>query len=195
MYLAKKGARRSFAIKKVTNTKKDTARQEITILKSLDHPCIIKYYDHFMEGGVMCLVLEYADKGTFEQQVKAGRLDRREWCVWRFIGHIAAGLEYLHNMEILNMDLKPDNILGFNSTSGPGEQGTALGAGLKAHCERLGLPPVTRVVSSPLLRCVQTAAAAAAQLGVKTLGVEPGLAEGMLEEWYRSWGVPGADST
>ena len=80
-------------------------------------------------------------------------------------------------------------------TSGGVEQGTALGAGLKAHCERLGLPPVTRVVSSPLLRCVQTAAAAAAQLGVKTLGVEPGLAEGMLEEWYRSWDVPGADST
>ena len=74
-------------------------------------------------------------------------------------------------------------------------QGSALGVGLRAHCERLGLPPVTRVISSPLLRCVQTAAAAAVQLGVSTISLEPGLAEGMLEEWYRSWGLPDADST
>ena len=129
VYLAKKGARMCFAIKKVTNTEKDTANQEIRILKSISHPCIIKYYDHFMEAGVMCLVLEYADKGTFEQQVRAGRLDRREWCVWRFIGHMAAGLEYLHTLQprqILHRDLKPDNILGVNTSSGPGEKGTAV---------------------------------------------------------------------
>ena len=80
-------------------------------------------------------------------------------------------------------------------TAGGVQQGAALGVGLKAHCARLGLPPVTRVVCSPLLRCIQTAAAAAQQLGVPALSLEPGLAEGMLEEWYRSWGVPGADST
>jgi broad specificity phosphatase PhoE len=80
-------------------------------------------------------------------------------------------------------------------TAGGVQQGLALGVGLQAHCQRLGLPPVTRVLSSPLLRCVQTAAAAAKRLGVSTVSLEPGLAEGMLEEWYRSWGVPGADST
>ena len=74
-------------------------------------------------------------------------------------------------------------------------QGSALGAGLKQHLERLGLPPVSRIFSSPLTRCLQTSAAAATALGVKTIAVEPGLAEGMLEDWYRSWAIPGSDST
>lgn len=74
--------------------------------------------------------------------------------------------------------------------------GAALGRGVKARLEALGAPPVARVVSSPFLRCVQTAAAAAAELGVKELALEPGLSEGMPEDWYRSWAlVPGSDST
>ena len=73
--------------------------------------------------------------------------------------------------------------------------GEAMGKGLVRHLERLGLPPVSHVVSSPLTRCLQTAAAAAIALGIREIAVEPGLAEGMLEDWYRSWAVPGADST
>ncbi|KAL1515902.1 hypothetical protein AB1Y20_002516 [Prymnesium parvum] len=74
-------------------------------------------------------------------------------------------------------------------------QGHALGAALPPRLESLSLPPITRVVSSPLLRCVQTAAAAAAALGVPRLALEPGLAEAMLPQWYLSWGGPDADST
>ena len=75
------------------------------------------------------------------------------------------------------------------------EQGALLGTGAKAHAARLGLPPITRVISSPFLRCLQTSAAAAEALGVAKVAVEPGLAEGLGEDWYRSWAVPGADST
>ena len=75
------------------------------------------------------------------------------------------------------------------------EQGFAMGTAAAAHCRRLGLPPVTRIITSPMLRCGQTATAAAEAIGVTSLVVEPGLAETMCEQWYRSWGVPGADST
>ena len=73
--------------------------------------------------------------------------------------------------------------------------GAAMGAACRRHLERIGQPPVTRIVSSPFTRCLQTAAAAALELGVLAIAVEPGLGEGMLEDWYRSWAVPGADST
>ena len=69
VYLANKGGK-SFAIKKVVNTERNTAQQEIKILKQVDHEHIIKYYDHFMENNILCIVLEYADVGTLEKAVK-----------------------------------------------------------------------------------------------------------------------------
>ena len=74
------------------------------------------------------------------------------------------------------------------------QQAAAMGVGLKERLEQLALPPVTRVFSSPLTRCLQTAAAAAASMGLSEIAVEHGLTEGMLEDWYRSWAIPGANS-
>lgn len=80
-------------------------------------------------------------------------------------------------------------------TAGGHRQGAAAGHAIKAHCERLGLAPVRMVLVSPLLRCVQTGSAAAESLGVRELGITTALAEAMSEDWYRSWALPGADST
>ena len=57
------------------------------------------------------------------------------------------------------------------------------------------MPPVTRVVSSPFVRAIQTAAAAARALGVSEVAVEPGMAEIMSDKWFGHWAVAGADST
>lgn len=75
------------------------------------------------------------------------------------------------------------------------QQGARLGRGVAARVDALGQPPVRLVVTSPLLRCVQTAAAAASELGVSEICIEPALAEGLSESWFRSWAVAGADST
>ena len=111
VYLAGKGGK-SFAIKKVVNTERNTAQQEIKILKKVDNENIIKYYDHFMEKNILCIVLEYADVGTLEKAVKT--YNKEEWNVWRTISHLSDALAYLHarNPQILHHDLKPDNILG-----------------------------------------------------------------------------------
>ena len=113
VYKAKKDGK-SFAIKKVVNTERNTAHQEIKILKQVDHDRIIKYYDHFMEGKILCIVLEYADVGTLEKAVKQGRVRLEEYNVWRVTAHLSSALAYLHSRspQILHHDLKPDNILG-----------------------------------------------------------------------------------
>ena len=74
-------------------------------------------------------------------------------------------------------------------------QGAAMGRACNEHASGHDLPQVKRIFTSPLLRCAETAAAAATQLGIASISVEPALAETMCESWYRSWGVPGADST
>lgn len=97
-------------------------------------------------------------------------------------------------------------------------QGTKLGTHLEAELERLQLPPLSAVYSSPLLRCRQTsvsamqgfksassakgssrtAAAATAATPMPLLSsvrVELGLAESINESWYRSWALPGSNGT
>lgn len=92
-------------------------------------------------------------------------------------------------------------------------QGTKLGEQIASELQRLELPALTQVYSSPLLRCRQTAVAAArafreatrrsedstnlspAVLSSPLVRIEYGLSESINESWYRSWSLPESDGT
>eukprot|EP01062_Namystynia_karyoxenos_P032448 TRINITY_DN23939_c0_g1_i1.p1 TRINITY_DN23939_c0_g1~~TRINITY_DN23939_c0_g1_i1.p1 ORF type:complete len:317 (+),score=58.84 TRINITY_DN23939_c0_g1_i1:91-951(+) len=77
------------------------------------------------------------------------------------------------------------------------EQARQLGRRLREGCGpggELGCAPPTRVFSSPFVRAVETAAEVAKELGISEVLIEAGLAECMVEDWFRSWAVPGADT-
>jgi len=90
-------------------------------------------------------------------------------------------------------------------------QGRRLGTYLSKVLKEKGLPPVTAIYSSPMVRCCQTAAEAAIGLTTTTtdddggggdsgplpvqVRVEPGLVESMNEDWYRAWCLSDSDGT
>ena len=82
------------------------------------------------------------------------------------------------------------------------EQAKHAGLAVKEHLQRFGAAPVTRVFCSPLVRCLETAAAMMQSLGLALDGtsakiqVDTCLSETVSEAWYRSWGIVGlSDST
>jgi broad specificity phosphatase PhoE len=80
------------------------------------------------------------------------------------------------------------------------EQAMKLGQHLSNELLQLGLPSISEIYTSPLLRCRQTACAARSRLvgndeSTIPVRVEPALVESLSEPWYRSWALPGADGT
>ena len=82
-----------------------------TMLKSINHPFIAKFFDCFESGKYICFVLEYCENGSLEDFLKKnGRL--REEKARAIYTQILFAVEYLHNTaHIIHRDIKPQNIL------------------------------------------------------------------------------------
>ena len=50
-------------ISHLTNKGQADALQEVQILRKISHPNIIKYYDSFIDGNKLYILMEYAEKG------------------------------------------------------------------------------------------------------------------------------------
>lgn len=125
-----------FAIKTLKDAhNKKGIQREISILKLLDHPNIVKLHDVVEDGktGTFYLVLELANGGElFDHIVARGRLREKE--ARKFFRQIISGVEYCHASLVIHRDLKPENLLldsecnikindfGFSNIMVPGER-------------------------------------------------------------------------
>ncbi|MBS1990812.1 MAG: serine/threonine protein kinase [Cyanobacteria bacterium SZAS LIN-3] len=86
--------------------------REAIVLAKIDHPNIVKVFDHFTEGGRQYIVLEYIRGLDLGQLVKDSGLvtDAAALNVAR---QISAALCYLHSQSppIVHRDVTPDNLL------------------------------------------------------------------------------------
>lgn len=99
-------------INKKTLAKSDMqgrVEREISYLRLLRHPHIIKLYDVIKSKDEIIMVIEYAGKELFDYIVQRGRMPEDE--ARRFFQQIIAAVEYCHRHKIVHRDLKPENLL------------------------------------------------------------------------------------
>ncbi|KDR80154.1 hypothetical protein GALMADRAFT_277414 [Galerina marginata CBS 339.88] len=84
--------------------------REITMMKLMNHPNIMRIYDVYEGDKELFLVLEYVEGGElFDFLVNRGRLPPKEALI--YFRQILYGLNYAHTFSIIHRDLKPENIL------------------------------------------------------------------------------------
>jgi len=84
--------------------------QEVDILKSIEHPNIIRIFDFFPEKEKFYVVLEYAEGGElFDRIVEKTYYDEKEARSLSTI--LLKAIKFCHDRCIVHRDLKPENLL------------------------------------------------------------------------------------
>ena len=92
--------------------------QEVSILKQLDHPNIIKIFEVYKNKNKLFIVTEFCEGGElFDRILTMSRFS--ENTAAKYMLDIVSAVMHCHNCEIIHRDLKPENFL-FESKSEEG---------------------------------------------------------------------------
>ena len=101
--------------------KEDEIKNEINILRKLDHPNILKINDFFSTKKEYFLITEFCPEGELFYEIKNFAPFDEALAGW-YMKQILSAVNYCHKSKIIHRDLKPENILiyqrnkkGFNS--------------------------------------------------------------------------------
>eukprot|EP01066_Platyproteum_vivax_P009184 Platyproteum_vivax@DN4020_c0_g1_i1.p1 len=92
-------------------------QEEVSMLKLLHHPNIMRLFEVFHDGYSIYLIVELCGQSLFDRilsHYKRGcvPLTERQVCSW--VGQILSACSYCHKREVVHRDLKPENVLFLN---------------------------------------------------------------------------------
>lgn len=96
--------------KSLNEEKQKKLINEITILKRLDHPNILKLYEFFQDQKRNFLVTELCNGGELFDKITEEQYFQ-EVDAAKIIKQILSAVNYCHQRNIVHRDLKPENIL------------------------------------------------------------------------------------
>jgi len=101
------------AVKSIAKAQmKDLTRfkQEIAIMKMMDHPNIIKLYETFEDHRNIYLIMEICSGGElFDRIIETGHFTEVQAAI--VMQQILRGMYYMHETHLTHRDLKPENFL------------------------------------------------------------------------------------
>ncbi len=91
---------------------KEMFEREAQLLLKLNHPGVVKVFDHFVEAGRSYLLMEYESGQDLRQFIRQNG-SQRETQVLEWAVQIATLLKYIHEQDppIIHRDLTPDNLV------------------------------------------------------------------------------------
>lgn len=88
----------------------DQMRVEIELLNAIDHPKVIKMIDYEENDKYIYITSEYIEDGDLYNYIKTkSKLLEKEAAL--YVRQTIEALMYLHSLDIIHRDIKPDNIL------------------------------------------------------------------------------------
>ncbi len=87
----------------------ESVRNEIDILKFINHPNIIRFFDYFENSEYIFIVFEYISIGNLESFMESTALN--ETIVAKITYQIADAISYLNRFGIIHRDIKLENVM------------------------------------------------------------------------------------
>ncbi|KAM3862019.1 striated muscle preferentially expressed protein kinase [Diretmus argenteus] len=89
--------------------KKASARREMNLLSKLDHEKVLYFHDAFEKKNAVIIITEICHEELLERFSKKSTVMESD--VRSCMRQLLEGVDYLHRLNILHLDIKPDNIL------------------------------------------------------------------------------------
>ena len=94
----------------LSDSENDMLRHEINIVKSMEHPNIVKFEDVYQTATHTYIVSEIVNGGELQDYVlNCKRLNEDDAALVIF--YLLKAIEYIHSCGIIHRDLKPENVL------------------------------------------------------------------------------------
>jgi serine/threonine protein kinase len=93
-----------------SNRELNALKNEISILRKLEHPNIVVYYGSNIKDGHFNIFMEYVSGGSMRSFIQNNGPLSNKYTV-KCLNHILLGLSYLHHETIIHRDLKAANVL------------------------------------------------------------------------------------
>ena len=89
------------------------AEREVELLRTLDHPGVVRYHEHFIHNESLVVVMAYCNGGDLSAEIKRRAAASRPFTepqVLDWFVQMVLALKYIHSKRILHRDLKTQNI-------------------------------------------------------------------------------------